>query len=174
MLKGEHIFLRPIEPKDATRVVLWENDVKNWRVTGTEAPYSLHTILQHIDSIQNFRESGELRLMICLQESERTIGTLDVYDANFKHERAQVGILIGEYSERNKGYALEALELLKEYAIHILAFHSLTASIQEDNSASIALFEKAGYQLIGTRKGWYKEKTHRVNERIYQLCLNEN
>lgn len=173
MLKGERIYLRPIETKDATKVVVWENDVNNWRVTGTEAPYSLHTILAYIENIQNFRQSGELRLMICLNATGEAIGTLDLYDANFRHERATIGILIGEYSERKKGYAAEALELLKEYAVQILAFHNLSASILEDNEESIKLFEKAGFQLSGFRKEWFKDKNKWVDERIYQLCLKE-
>jgi diamine N-acetyltransferase len=173
MFKGEHIYLRPIEREDATKVVIWENDVNNWRVTETEAPYSHSLILDHIESSLNFRQSGVLRLLICLNETEEPIGIVDLYEANFKHDRANVGILIGNYSEREKGYASEALEILKEYAVKILAFHNLTASILDDNKASIRLFEKAGFELIGIRKGWFKYKNERVDERIYQLCLEE-
>lgn len=173
MFKGDHIYLRPIEREDATKVVIWENDVNNWRVTDTEAPYSHSLILDHIESSLNFRQSGVLRLLICLNETEEPIGIIDLYDVNFKHDRASVGILIGNYSEREKGYASEALEILKEYAVKVLAFHNLTASILVDNISSIRLFEKAGFQLIGVRKEWFKEKNNRVDERIYQLCLGE-
>lgn len=43
----------------------------------------------------------------------------------------------------------------------------------EDNVESIRLFEKVGFKLIGTRKEWFKIKDQRIDERIYQLCLNE-
>lgn len=173
MLKGPNIFLRAIEPSDATKIMLWENKPENWRVSGTEAPYSMHGILDYINSIQNFRQSGEMRFMICLQKNKEAIGTLDLFEANFKHARAGVGILIAEESERSKGFAKESLELLREYAETFLGFHNLTANVLEDNLASINLFESCDYDLVGTRKEWFLEKGRRINERIYQLCLKK-
>lgn len=173
MLKGANIYLRAIEPEDATKVLLWENNPEHWRVSGTEAPYSMHGILEYINSIQNFRQCGELRLMICLQRNQEAIGTLDLFEANFKHGRAGIGILIGSADERNKGYAQESLELLKEYAQTFLGFHNLYASILEDNKASIRLFESAGFELVGTRKEWFFDHGKWIDERIYQLCLKK-
>lgn len=171
--KGTHVYLRPVEREDVTTIVIWENNVHNWRVTETETPYSHSMILEHIESSLNFRQSGTLRLMICLIEDDEPIGIIDLYDANFKHDRANVGILIGHEKYREKGYASDALEILKRYATQILAFHNLTASILEDNEASIKLFEKVGFELVGVRKEWFKERDKRIDERIYQLCLRK-
>ncbi len=173
MLKGQKIFLRAIEPEDATKVMLWENNPENWRVSGTEAPYSMHGILEYINSIQNFRQCGELRLMICLAENQHPIGTLDLFEANFKHGRAGIGILIGEKDERNKGFAKESLEILIEYATVFLGFHNLTASVLDDNTSSISLFESVGFELVGIRKEWFFDHGKWINERIYQLCLKK-
>lgn len=173
MLKGNRIFLRAIEPEDATKIMIWENNPDNWRVSGTETPYSLHGILDYINSIQNFRQSGELRLMICMNETKKPIGTLDLFEANFKHGRAGIGILIGEADERNKGYAKESLELLIEYAVKVLNFHNLTANVLEDNHSSMAVFESVGFELVGVRKEWFFDHGTWMNERIYQLCLKK-
>ena len=170
MLKGEYIFLRAVEPEDASKMLIWENNPENWRVSGTEAPFSLHGILEYINSIHNFRQSGELRLIICLQETKEAIGTLDLFEANFKHGRAGIGILLAEKEYRNKGYAKESLELLKEYAFHFIGFHTIFANILEDNEESIRLFESAGFECVGIKKDWFLEKNHRINERMYQLC----
>jgi diamine N-acetyltransferase len=173
MLTGKLIYLRPVEPADALQIMMWENDPAHWRVSGTEAPYSLHAIQDYINSIQSFRASGELRLMICKKDSQQAIGTLDLFEANFKHQRAGVGILIAEVGERKKGFAQESLFLLAEYANEVLGFYNLTANVLEDNVSSIHLFEGAGYELVGTRKNWFKDKEKRINERIYQLCLKK-
>jgi diamine N-acetyltransferase len=174
MLKGQHIFLRPIEPEDATKILIWENNPEHWKVSGTEAPFSMHGILEYINSIHNFRQSGELRFIICLNENKEPIGTLDLFDANFKHGRAGIGILIADKAQRKKGYAKESLELLKEYAFNFIGFHNLYANVLEDNEASINLFEESGFELIGTKKEWFLEKGKRINERIYQLNINSN
>lgn len=171
MLEGEKIYLRAIEPSDATKVLIWENNPENWRVSGTEAPYSLHQLLDFINDRQTFRQSGQQRLMICKLADKEAIGTIDLYDANFKHGHANIGILIGEVSETRKGYALEALGLVESYAKEILNFHNLSATILEDNYPSIQLFEAVGYEMIGVRKEWFLDKKKRIDERIYQLCL---
>ena len=173
MLKGSKIYLRAIEPEDAAKVLIWENNPENWRVSGTEAPYSMHGILDYINSIHNFRQSGEMRLMICLSDTNEAVGTLDLFEANFKHGRAGIGILIAEEKERNKGFARESLEILIEYCKFMFDFHNLTANVLEDNISSIHLFESVGFELVGTRKEWFFDQGKRINERIYQLCLKK-
>lgn len=173
ILRGKNIYLRAIEPEDATRLMVWENNPENWRVSGTEAPFSMHGILDYINSIQSFRQSGELRMMICLNAGNKSIGTIDLFEANFKHGRAGIGILIGEKDERKKGYASESLELLIRYTIEILDLHNLTANVLEDNEESIKLFQSFDFELIGTRKEWFYEKGKRYNEHIFQLCLRK-
>ena len=155
MLRGDKIFLRAIEAQDATKILLWENNPEHWRVSGTESPFSLEDIINFINSEQGFRQSGQLRLIICKKSTDQAIGALDLFEANFKHGRAGVGILIGEESEKNKGYATESLNLLVHYAKTTLKFHNLTANVLADNTASIRLFEAAGYELIGIRKDWF-------------------
>ena len=49
MLKGESIYLRVVDKEDATVLFLWENDPKNWKVSNTEVPFSMHAIHQLIE-----------------------------------------------------------------------------------------------------------------------------
>ena len=173
MLKGERVFLRPVEMEDAPTIAIWENNPENWRVTNTEAPYSLQAIIAHIENVQNIRQTGELRLLICLSDSEKPIGTVDLNNVDFKHDHAEVGILIGDTNERGKGYAQEALELLIDYADKILALHNLIAYILEDNTPSIHLFQSVGFELVGSLKEWFLDRNGRTNIRIYQLCIKK-
>lgn len=173
MLRSENIFLRSVEATDATRIMLWENNPAHWKVTDTEVPFSMTGIMQLIEQQQHFRSTGQLRLMICLTSNEEAIGTIDLYDADFKNGNAAVGILIGEDSERGKGYARESLQLLIAYARDLLALHNLYCSVQADNVESLKLFEKAGFQKVGERKEWFLYKGQRIDEISYQLCLKK-
>lgn len=173
-LKGEHIFLRPVEKEDATRMMLWENNPKHWKVTGTEVPFSLAAIYEYIDQAQHIRSHGQLRLLICINDTALPVGTIDLYQADFKHMRAAVGILIAEEGNRNNGFAFEALALVEKYAQQILALHNLYCSIHADNTASIRLFEKAGYEKVGERKDWFFENRVWINELLYQKCLKKD
>ncbi len=173
MLKGETIFLRAPEKKDATRMLLWENNPDNWKVSQTEVPFSMDLILEYVSSAQQVRTHGQVRFMICLNEGETPVGTIDLYDVNFKHGFAGVGILIAEAQHRERGFAREALHLLINYSRDFLALTNLFCSIYEDNLPSRSLFESTGFELTGTRKNWFLYKGKRYNEYLYQLCLNE-
>lgn len=174
MLKGKTVFLRPVEKEDAPKLMLWENNPKHWKVTGTEVPYSLSAIYDYIDQAQHIRSHGQLRLMIGVISTGELIGAIDLYNADFKHYRAAVGILIADELHKQKGFASEALELLSNYAQEFLAFHNLYCSIQSDNESSIRLFEKMGYDHIGTRKDWYLVNGKWLNELLYQKCLKKD
>lgn len=180
-LKGQKVLLRPVEKEDATRLMLWENDPHHWKVSGTEVPFSLHTILEYIEQAQHIRTHGQLRLIICIAASGEPVGTLDLYDADFKNLRAAVGILIAEDPHREQGYAREALSLLEDYARTILGFHNLYCSVHADNPASNGLFRSAGYREVGVRKEWFLQTqlTGRggkqwIDEILYQKCLKKD
>lgn len=172
-LKGQKVRLRPVEKEDATRLMLWENNPQHWKVSGTEVPFSLNAILEYIEQAQHIRTHGQLRLIICVLDTDEPIGTVDLYNADFKHSRAAVGILIAEPEYRQQGYALEALELLESYVQQILGFHNLYCSVHGDNAASNNLFEKAGYVLIGKRKEWFLEGNHWIDELLYQKVVGK-
>jgi diamine N-acetyltransferase len=173
MFKANSVFLRVVEPHDAPLLLLWENNPQHWKVTDTEVPFSMQAILQLIDQQQQIRMTGQLRMMICLNETEEAVGAIDLYDVDFKNKNAAIGILIGDAINKKKGYAAESLVLMQEYAKNSLELYNLYCSIQADNEASIHLFEKIGFEKIGTRKEWFLIKGQRVDEILYQLCLKK-
>lgn len=166
--------MRSVEKEDATKLMIWENNPEHWKVTGTEIPFSLQTILDYIEQAQHFRQHGQARFMICLNGTNEPIGCIDLYSADFKHRRAAVGILIGEKAHRNQGYAAESLDTLVEYAQQILDLHNLYCSIHADNTASIQLFEHAGFERVGVRKDWFYEQHQWIDEILYQKCLRKS
>lgn len=171
MIKGSKILLRAVEPSDATMIYLWENDIENWKFTNTDAPLSIFEIYQLIEEQRVVRESGQLRLMIVEQNTELVVGAVDLYNIDFKNGFGTVGILIAEHRYRQKGFALESLLLLAEYAKNHLNLSNLSCGIQASNCASQRLFEKAGFIRIGVRKKWFLVEGIREDEYIYQFEL---
>ena len=173
MLKGENIYLRAVEPEDVSRLLLWENNPQNWKVSDTEVPFSVKDMLNYVENQQHIRSTGQLRLMICLNDEQEAIGAIDLYDANFKHLRAGIGILIADESHRAKGYASESLSLLIRYSRDFLGLYNLHCSIHADNDDSVRLFEKFDFERVGIRKDWYFHKGERIDEILYQKCLKK-
>lgn len=171
MIKGKKVYLRQMEPSDAAVLLMWENNPDNWRVSGTEVPYSMHEMQQFIANASDVRANEQLRLIICESSSDLALGTLDLFEINFKHKRAGVGILISESKHRGKGYALESLLLLEEYAKRHLGITNLFCGVHADNDVSIQLFKKANYSLMGTRLNWYVDGEKHTDELLFQRIL---
>jgi len=173
MIKGKRAYLREMESSDASLLLVWENNPDNWRVSGTEVPFSLFEMHQFIANASNVQENKQLRLMICDTSSMLAIGTLDLFEMNFRHKRAGVGILINDMEHRRKGYALESLILLEDYVQRHFGITNLFCGVQADNTASIELFKKAKYEHVGTRLDWYVEGTHKTDELMFQRILEK-
>ena len=174
MLKGQNIYLRTIEPSDAALMLNWENNPENWAVSNTLVPFSEHLILQYVNSAQDIFETKQLRFIICLQENDTPIGTIDLFEYDPLHRRAGVGVLIEKISERNKGFANDAVQLIIKYGFKRLDLHQLFCNIFETNEHSIKLFEKNGFVQTGAKKDWVRIDGNWETELFYQLINKEN
>ncbi len=172
MLKGQNIYLRTIEPNDAQLMLKWENNSENWAVSNTLVPFSEHLILQYVNSAQDIFETKQLRFIICVTDTDKPIGTIDLFEYDPLNQRAGLGVLIDEVSERNKGYANEALKLMIRYSWDRLNLHGLFCNIFESNEHSIKLFQKNGFVQTGIKKDWALIKNNWENELFFQL-INE-
>jgi len=169
MFFGTKIKLRAIENSDIDLLHKWENDRSIWSVSNTITPFSRKEIEEYITSIRDIYADKQLRLMICLASNNKSIGCIDLFDFDKNNLRAGVGILIAEPSQRQKGYASEALELLIKYCFTILNLHQLYCNIPADNEASLKLFIKHGFQETGVKKDWIRTGNKWVDEYLFQL-----
>lgn len=167
-------MLRALEPEDIDVLFRWENDQEIWRVSNTIAPFSRYILEKYIENAHlDIYQVKQLRMMIDVKESvrkkARPVGTIDLFDFDPFHNRAGVGILIGERTDRKKGYASEALAQFIRYAFHTLQLHQLYCNIATDNHESIGLFTRNGFFISGEKKDWLKTATSYKNEYILQL-----
>jgi diamine N-acetyltransferase len=176
ILQGINIVLRAPEPEDIDVLYLWENDPGIWKISNTQTPYSRYILEQYIlNAHEDIYKARQLRLMIDLKDSGKkkiSIGAIDLFDFDPANKRAGVGILIDK-SARNRGYATEALKLLIDYCFSVLSLHQLYCNISTDNTQSMNLFTKSGFQTIGIKKDWiYFE--HKWNDEYVLQLINNN
>jgi len=169
ILTGKDIYLRALEPGDLDFLYRLENDESVWEISNTATPYSKFVLKQYLDNAhRDIYEVKQLRLVICVTESDTVIGFIDLFDFDPKHHRAGVGIIIFSEKDRQKGYASQALAVLTTYAFAHLGVRQLYANITEDNSTSIQLFEKLGYTRSGVKRDWIHAAGGYKNELFYQ------
>lgn len=170
-MKSENLQLRALEPSDVDLLYKWENDPSIWHLSNTLAPFSRFALEQYVlNTSDDIFTARQLRLMIDIhQESPvKTIGCIDLFDFDPANLRAGIGVMIIE-EERGKGYAGEALDLVIDYAFNLLRLHQLYSNVTAANTASLELFKKKQFSVIGVKKEWLRSGNAWADEYILQL-----
>ena len=167
---NEIVRLRALEPSDLELLYLWENDSEVWRVSETIAPISRDSLAKLIsDQVYDIYASRQMRLMIDVDNV--SVGCVDLFNFEPLHRRLGLGILIYASENRRKGYASRVIEQVKEYARNTLDLQQIWVNIDEDNHASIALFESCGFTLSARRKEWINRGGKFIDELEYQYIF---
>jgi diamine N-acetyltransferase len=155
-LKGNNIFLRPMELSDVDVLYEWENNTQLWHVSNTQAPLSKNVLLKFIeDSQYDIYTLKQIRLMVVENKSGKAVGAIDLYEYDPQHDRVGIGIYIhNEFTGR--GYAAESLNLVVDYCFKHLYVKQVHSLVNVSNEASIRLFEKAGFEKTGIKKAWIR------------------
>ena len=109
--------------------------------------------------------SGSLRLYAL------PYGCVDLYNYDPLNRRAAVGIMVAK-EHRRQGYALAMLHALQELSTTNYLLHTLYADIAASNAASLALFQKAGFEECGHFKEWLAIDNHFIDSIRMQLIIS--
>lgn len=172
-IKGAICRLRALEPQDVDVLYSWENDTDLWRVSGTMAPFSRHSLMRFIEEQQyDIYASRQQRLIIetDIDNQPIVVGAIDLFDFDPQNLRAGVGVVVSA-EHRERGYAKDALCTLATYAKDVLRMHQLWCGIGADNKASIRLFQGAGFVECGRRREWILTADGAIDEILMQKIL---
>ena len=165
--------LRAMEPEDLDFLYAMENDHEVWNVGNASVPYSRYVLHDYIaNSSNDIYNDGQVRLIV-EDVDGRTVGMVDVFDFNAQHRRAEVSVVVHK-DFRRKGLAMSILEQIMHYALHTLHLHQLYAIVAQDNMASLALFDKAGFERSDMLKGWLYDGENYQDAIVMQKILQKN
>lgn len=173
LLENNVIFLRPLHVKDITDEYingLNEPEVNRYLVNGRINPQTKETVEKFINS--NRESPSDIFFGIFIRnDPEPFIGTLRVSGIDFFHYTASIGICLFAKRAWKKGYALQSLQLVKDYLLGIVGLHYIEAGMYGENTNSINLFSRAGFLE------WYrvKDKFRHIDsfeETIYFAAIN--
>ena len=169
-IEGRICRLRALEPSDLDVMYGWENDTDVWRVSGTLAPFSRHSLSRLIEEQQfDIYATRQMRLVVESMAGD-VVGAVDIFEFDPQNLRAGVGVIISpEY--RKMGYATDALLALEWYAIQVLHLHQLWCSVTSNNIASRNLFRRLGYVQCGVRQDWILTPQGGIAELLFQKLL---
>ena len=158
ILYGKHVRLRAVEREDVNKFHEWVNDPEVTRGLALYLPMSFADEENWFTSFAR-RDQKEKPLAIEIRKGRnwKLIGNCGVFDLDPVNRSAELGILIGDKSEWNKGYGSETMSLLLRHCFETLNLNRAMLRVYTENIRAVRSYEKAGFALEGRlREAVYK------------------
>lgn len=151
----DRLILRVLRPEQADNVLdFYKENMELFERNEAERPANFYT-----SSFQRATLMCEYNLMVKLQmvrfyvfrkeNPDKIIGTIAFRNITKSvYQSCEVGYKFHQDYHR-QGYATEALQLGISVIFDDLKLHRITASVMPENTASIALLEKLGFERVG-------------------------
>lgn len=82
--------------------------------------------------------------------SEEVIGHCELNDINLNSKSARVcRMIVGDPSNRNKGYGRQMLQALISVAFNELSLNNLTLKVYEKNASAVKCYSNCGFEIKG-------------------------
>jgi len=150
MLVGAKVTIGPFVPEDYVAMYCWANDVAAARLDGAFRPANL------VDVVRMFENAGKDPSRISFAIRQRTataiIGYLHIHNISGVHRSADIGIRIGEESNRGQGYGKEALMLALDYCWRHLNLNRVGLIVFRNNLRAVSLYKAARFRTEGCFK----------------------
>ncbi len=91
-----------------------------------------------------------LALAICLAAGGGHIGNIYLRQIDWLAGHAELGMFVGDPTQRGKGYGKAALRLLVRHAFEDLGLHRLHLTLLADNGPAMRLYESCEFRVEGT------------------------
>lgn len=169
-IETQRLRLRTLTAADVTdRYLSWLDDPEVTR--HLELRFHRHTP----EDVRAFVEQmnacpDTLLLGIFTKDGDTHIGNIKLGPVDRHHERAEVGIMIGDRGTWGRGYASEAIRALTDYAFDGLGLHKVSCGLYAANEGSRRAFLKAGWFEEGRRRDHWSCDGRRQDD-VQMGCL---
>jgi RimJ/RimL family protein N-acetyltransferase len=145
------VRLAPIRRKDGPTLFRWINDRDTVILSAGFKP--VHAT-QHSAWLASLADRKDAVIFaIRLVRGDRLIGYCQLLSIDRVHRSAELQIRIGEKKARGRGYGVEAVRQLVEFAFRDLGLHRVWLQVFATNARALKAYEKAGF----TREGRMRE-----------------
>src|SRR5579872_3882013 len=147
MIAGQKVILGALAPADYAPLYTWFNDVEAARLDFSYRPIDLATHLQWCQNVGN--DPSKVVFAIRRLGDPAIIGYVKISNINSVHRSADIGIRIGEESNRNRGFGTEAVSLAVDYCWKYLNLERLSLIVFSGNARAISAYRTVGFKKEG-------------------------
>lgn len=149
-LYGEHVYLRPLQKRDAEEFVSWFADIEVIRFLGME-PLTQDKATMWFNEL--LRDSTGQYFGIVKKNDKKLIGYTFLTGISERHKIAkEFGIVMGDKEEWGKGYGTEATRLMLEYGFNVLKLHRIQLLVLDFNRRALRMYRKLGFKREGIQR----------------------
>lgn len=156
MIKGEAIYIRPVEIEDAAALLdLQINNRCFFEKFAVDRDKNFYTLESQLERIKRFEEdwkNDQAYNFGIFQDNGTLIGTINLFQVlRGSLQSAFIGYFLDK-KHNGKGYTTEAVKLIVEYAFSQLKLHRIEAGVMPHNIGSIRVLEKSSFHKEGLAK----------------------
>lgn len=145
------VTLRSLEKHDLPQLNAWRNDPALMATLGANFMF----IPQQVDDAwyDSYLASRDkaLRLSI-LTPDQRYIGNVNLTSIHPINRSAELSIMIGDPSERGKGYGTQSVKAAVRHGFDDLALNRIYLQVLADNEAAIRTYQRCGFSDEGVKR----------------------
>jgi RimJ/RimL family protein N-acetyltransferase len=144
LLRGKKVHLRPPEPDDLKLLFKWFNDHE------ASGGLDVFQVTSWAEVEKDFKEPKDFTMLLVIKnKDESKIGLVVHYFSHFVMRNIEIGFMIAEAKERNKGYITEAAKLMVDYLFTTQNISRVQATTNVLNKPAQRVLEKIGFKKEG-------------------------
>jgi RimJ/RimL family protein N-acetyltransferase len=166
-IPGKKINLRVLEEKDLERSLMWLKDPSiNMYLSSNFRDYDKEKELKWFEFIQN--SNNDVVFAIEEKDSGLHIGNCSLDKIDWERKSCEMGIVIGDKSNWNKGFGSEAVKTVTDFAFQKLYLQSVRLNVYKYNRRAIRVYKKCGFKLKGIER-----RNHFYNGKYWDTLIME-
>ena len=146
-LHGYSVAIGPIIPEDIGPLFLMRNDAFAARWDFAYRPMDCVAYAHWLDRLGV--DGSTMVFAIRKLEEPQIIGFVGFGDIHAVHRSAELGVRIGNESDRGRGYGKEAISLALQYAWYSLNLNRIQLRVFSDNAHALRAYMSAGFEQEG-------------------------
>jgi ribosomal-protein-alanine N-acetyltransferase len=147
-LEAPGVVLRPLEMSDAEALFAAHSDPRSHQYWSSAAHKSVAQTAAYIEDTIAVGHAWAIT-----ESGGAALGRIGLFQ--LREGVADIGIIMRP-DATGRGFASKALALVCAYGFDTLELHRIGADVDPDNSASLSLFLRAGFQREGLLRGNWK------------------
>lgn len=172
-IRTDRLLLRPVEPDDAEELYALSSDPQVTRLQDWNGPASIEETQAIIESWrQGYADRRLMAWGVTLRGRRPLIGTVTLMPTRGSFEDLPRFPLALGYDLKpsfwNRGIASEAVRAALEFSRSFIGPHRVQAEVHPDNTASLKMLRKLGFQEEGLLKHYLM---HEVTKKFMDVVL---